>query len=276
MKALDLRKWVAGDIRDSLFLEGELLLLTFVIGMQDVTSFLDYACFASNQTGNSVLLSAGAFGLGVDYIHPSNIGISLASFVSGSFVGGQIGNIVGPRQRWWLVLSSLLQTAMVATAAALQFAFPIRRTDGVSRVVIALLAFSSGGQVAMPRGLNITEITTAMATAAWVDLCMDARLWDWKNRPRNRRIAFLAMLIAGSFVGAWTYKIIGSAFVLLVNAVGKAAVTIMLGMNSQIKREKQQEGEDGKLGEVDELVQGQHNMSDIELGFDHHRSQLRL
>lgn len=267
--ALAIRQWASADIRESLYLEGELLLLTFVIGMQDVTSFLDYSCFASNQTGNSVLLSAGAFGLGADYIHPSNIGISLAAFVCGSFIVGQIGHFVGPRRRWWLMLSSLLQTAMVSAAAAMQFLLPIERTDGASRVVIALLAFSSGGQVAMPRGLNITEITTAMATAAWVDLSMDPGIWERKNRARNRRIGFIAFLILGSIFGAWTYRRIGSEYVLLINAVGKALVTIMLGLNGQIEVEKKQDLEVEKMGDLD-------SVSDIEMGFDHHRSQLRL
>jgi hypothetical protein len=91
-------------------------------------------------------------------------------------------------------------------------------------MVIALLAFSSGGQVAMARSLNITEITTAMATAAYVDLFIDQKLLKWRNRGRNRRALFLIMLFAGSFAGAFAYKTMGSPFVLLMSSVGKVVV----------------------------------------------------
>lgn len=245
MKHLGVHRWLTANIRDSLLLDGQLLLLTFVIGMQDVATFLDYSCFASNQTGNSVLLAAGVFGLGGGFISLSSIGISLALFVSGGFVAGQIGNVAGPRRRWWLLLSSLLQMAMVFAASALQFLFPIRSGDTVSRVVIALLAFSSGGQVAMTRSLKITEITTAMATAAWVDLFVDERFWEWRNRSRNRRVGFLVLLLMGSFAGAWTYRRIGSAFVLLINAVGKAIVMVILMFNGEMEKEKTEKVEDG-------------------------------
>jgi uncharacterized membrane protein YoaK (UPF0700 family) len=243
-KQLNIHQWLTARIQDSLLLDTQLLILTFIIGMQDVATFLDYSCFASNQTGNSVLLAAGVFGFGNNLINLSSIGISLASFVSGGFVAGQIGNLAGPRRRWWLLLSNLLQTIMVFAASALQFVFPIRTEDAVSRVVIALLAFSSGGQVAMTRGLKITEITTAMATAAWVDLFVDERFWRWENRSRNRRVGFLVLLVAGSFVGAWAYRRIGSAFVLLVNALGKAVVLGLLIFNGGIDELKTEEGDD--------------------------------
>jgi len=243
-----LHHWLTTNIRDSHLLDSQLLLLTFAIGMQDVATFLDYSCFASNQTGNSVLLAAAVFSRGngnTALISLPRIAISLASFVSAGFVAGQLGNLVGPRKRWWLLLSNLLQTVMVFVAAALQFVYPIRPEDVVvARLVIALLAFSSGAQVAMTRGLKITEITTAMATAAWVDLFVDERFWRWKNRSRNRRVGFLVFLLAGSFVGAWAYRRIGSAFVLLINALAKAVVAGVLMFNGGIEEEKEKEKEE--------------------------------
>jgi len=41
-------------IGDDIYLEIELLFLAFGIGIQDATTFPDYLCFASNQTGNTV------------------------------------------------------------------------------------------------------------------------------------------------------------------------------------------------------------------------------
>lgn len=111
--------------------------------------------------------------------------------------------------------------------------------------VIALLAFASGSQVVQSRSLACTEISTAMATAAWVDLLIDPRLvsvGDGKgpNRPRNRRLAFLAVLVAGALVGAGIYRVVGSAVALFVSAGGKAVVTGMFWFN-ETERVKVQE-----------------------------------
>lgn len=60
---------------------------------------------------------------------------------------------------------------MVFAAVGMQYRFGISVAGesrlGIDLAVIALLAFSSGGQVAMARALQMTEITTAMATAAY-------------------------------------------------------------------------------------------------------------
>lgn len=88
----------------------------------------------------------------------------------------------------------------------------------------------------------MTEISTAMATAAWVDLVIDPRLMVLRegNRPRNRRMAFLVALVAGSLVGAGIYRSYGSGVAIFVSAGGKAIVTCMFFFNGG-EKEKQQE-----------------------------------
>lgn len=139
---------------------------------------------------------------------------------------GQIGNHVGVRRRLWLLTSNLIQTSLVFAAVAIQYSFPIQRDGPAAMVVIALLAFSSGGQVAMSRSLKITEITTAMATAAFVDVVVDPKLGKLKNRLRNRRVMFLIMLTAGCFVGAFAQREVSSTFPILMCAIGKAMVSV--------------------------------------------------
>lgn len=147
---------------------------------------------------------------------------------------GQIGNAVGNRRRLWLLLSSLIQTLMVIAATAIQYTLPIRVQDPATWTVLSLLAFSSGGQVAMARGVKITEITTAMATAAYIDVLVDPRLWARHNRSRNRRVVFLIMLAAGSFAGAYAHKSLNSAFALLASAIIKMGVTVAFGFNRRM------------------------------------------
>lgn len=233
-----LNSYLLHDVRDDALIEIELLLCAFATGIQDATTYPDYMCFASNQTGNTVLLAVTAAGIGPatgTLAAIENTIMSLCMFVFGAYVFGQVGNYFGPRKRWWLLLSNLLQTAMVFAATAVQYVYPIHHTGTHALITIALLAFSSGGQVAMSRRLGITEITTAMATAAYVDLVVDPKLMKWRNRPRNRRFLFLSTLIAGSFAGAFAYKELGSAFVLLLSAIGKVVVLGLFFVNPSME-----------------------------------------
>lgn len=89
----------------------------------------------------------------------------------------------------------------------------------------------------------MTEISTAMATAAWVDLLIDPHLFAVKeeNRPRNRRFFFLVALLAGSLVGAGIYRHAGSDVALFVSAGGKALVTLMYLFNGSDADKVQEE-----------------------------------
>lgn len=232
------------SLRNDTLLANELYLLAFAIGMQDAATFPDYHCFASNQTGNTVLLSVGVFGLGGDIFSITSIAMSLGLFIAGVITFGQLGNLFGVRKRWWLFVSSLVQTCLVFGAAALQYQLGVSESkDALGKVIISLLAFSSGVQVAMVRALKVTDITTAMATAAYVDIFIDPSVFgSWDNRPRNRRLFFLISLVAGSFAGAGSYKRMGSAFVLLISGVCKLAVTFLLLLNQRQEGGKKEIG----------------------------------
>ncbi|KAJ5306565.1 hypothetical protein PENANT_c031G06729 [Penicillium antarcticum] len=226
-----IRDFLNEDIREDLLLECELLLLSFATGIQDAAAWPDYSCFASNQTGNTLFLAIGVAGLTNNAYSFPNIGISLSLFVAGGFTMGQLGNYIGVRRRLWLLISNFIQTALIFTAVAIQYSFPIRRDGPAALAVIACLAFASGGQVAMSRSLKITEITTAMATAAFIDVVVDPCLGKLKNRLRNRRVMFLIMLTAGCFVGAFAQREISSTFPILLCAIGKALVSLAFLFN---------------------------------------------
>ncbi|KAM3546605.1 hypothetical protein ARSEF1564_000438 [Beauveria bassiana] len=228
------------DIRPTLFAELQLLILTFCTGIQDATSFPDYHCFASNQTGNTVLLSLAIVfpqANGDMFVTP-NIGMALGLFLGAGWLTGQLGHMVGPRKRWWLILCNLLQTTLVFAAAAVQYKFGVNDRGWSALAVIGLLAGASGSQVVQSRSLAMTEISTAMATAAWVDLIIDQNLFVVKNRPRNRRVAFLISLIVGCLIGALIYREVGSATAIAVSGAGKLVVTIMFIFTNAEKGQK--------------------------------------
>lgn len=224
--------YFAAEITNDVFLECELLSLTFATGMQDATTFPDFRCFASNHTGNTILLAVGIAGDGSQIFQMSNTGISLGMFVAGCLIFGQTANRVGSRRRLWAIVSSIIQTGLVFAAAAVQYTGGIGPTSPTALAVIGMLAFAAGSQVSLSRGFSMNEITTAMATAAYVDLLIDPNILGLHNRSRNRRVMFLLMLLAGSFAGSFAYSRVGSAYAILLSAVLKTLVTVAFFFNT--------------------------------------------
>ncbi|KIV99064.1 hypothetical protein, variant [Verruconis gallopava] len=226
-----IRKYLFSPLRVDFLIECELLLQTFSIGIQDAICYPDFRCFASNQTGNSVMFAVAVSGVGGDLFDIHNVSMSLGMFVAGALITGQIAHVFGTRQRLWLIVAHLLQTIMVFGAAAIQYAHGVQLNSPRTLGAIALLAFSSGAQVASMRPFRIQEITTAMATAAWVDLVIDKDLVALRNRSRNRRAAFLVVLVAGSFAGAFMRERIGSPSALVIAALCKTVVLLAFFLN---------------------------------------------
>ncbi|KAF2717479.1 hypothetical protein K431DRAFT_153876 [Polychaeton citri CBS 116435] len=229
---------VSSDIGDGLLAEVELTLLTLATGMQDVTTFPDYHCFVSNQTGNTVLLMASVSGLDRDkrLFVPANTGVALVCFVAAVWVVGQLGHVLGDRNRIWLIANQVFQIILVFAAAGLQHHVGVETTTSSDLGVLALLATAVGAQVTISRALKINEISTAMATAAWVDLFFDPNLFVRGNRMRNRRIVFLAALVVGALIGSFVKVYQSSELALVLSAFIKIVVAILLLFNTPGKR----------------------------------------
>ncbi|KJZ78331.1 hypothetical protein HIM_02369 [Hirsutella minnesotensis 3608] len=228
------------EVESSSFVELQLLVLTFCTGMQDATTFPDYHCFASNQTGNTVFLCLALIlpQLDGDTFISANIGMALGLFLGAGWLTGQLSHAIGPRKRWWLVLSNLVQTGFVFGAAAVQYRYGTQDRGPAALAVLGLLASAAGSQVVQSRSLRLTEISTAMATAAWVDLVIDPKLFALKNRPRSRRVAFLLALVLGSLVGAIIYRELGSATAIAVSGAGKVLVTVCFLFSPSVKKQQ--------------------------------------
>ncbi|KAL2425380.1 hypothetical protein ABEF95_014705 [Exophiala dermatitidis] len=237
-----LKQHLTSHIRVNFLAETELLILTFCTGIQDATTFPDYHCFASNQTGNTVMLAMAVLlpNITHELFVTGNIGVSLGCFVVAGWLTGQLGHIIGPRSRHWIVFCNFVQTILVLIASAIQYKYGVELEGTKTLVVVGLLAFAAGSQVVLSRSLAITEISTAMATAAWVDLMIDKNLFALQNRARTRRASFLAALVAGAFLGAYVYRRSGSAPAILFSGIGKLLVTIMFLFNGKDKTTESQ------------------------------------
>ncbi len=226
------KKFLNEQVAPDTLLELELVVLALAAGINDATTFPDYRVFASNQTGNTALLAVGALGL-VDgnSLDLRNVGLSLGAFILGGTVLGQSGHYFGRTRRSWLLFTNFFQTVLVFLAAAIRHWIATEPTSWTRFIVIALLAFASGAQVAMARTVNVPEITTAMVTSAYIDFVVDPKLLLRNDRPRNRRLFFVLALLIGSFIGASAYREVDAAFSLLLAALCKSALCILLFFN---------------------------------------------
>lgn len=252
---------------DQHLLEFELLLLALATGIIDAVSFPKFHCcksgkrhvpstmlkstrpaVVSNQTGNTVLFAVSAFSLfgtrqQTDFTVPAaHLGVSLGFFCLGVFTAGQIANKLACKEaRWWLLLTNFVQTTMFLIAALLNLVFRTGNQPAEARLVnsasilcsIGLLAMASGMQVAMSRQLSMPEIPTTQATAAYVDLFVDPNFFAGvcQNRSRNRRVAFLATLCVGSFIGAPAYHYVSTALALFLAGMVKVVVLVLFFVN---------------------------------------------
>lgn len=237
-----LRTHFCEDVAEDLLLEIELMGLALAAGINDATSFPDYYVFASNQTGNTALLAVGALDLGGKLLDLRHVGFSLGAFILGGLSLGQLGDYYGRTRRGWLLVTNIIQTILVFTAAALRQWIAASGSNAPAWGVISLLAFASGGQVAMARTINVPEITTAMVTSAYIDLFVDPAIFQFKNRPRNRRVFFVFSLLTGSFIGAVAYRFVAPSFSLLLSALCKTVICFALLFNRAQAKEGQSIG----------------------------------
>lgn len=223
------RRYWAAEIQPRPFIPILLLLLTIATGLQDAVVFLSYRCLHSAQTGNTVLLGLAMFSNTQGY-RPAlqNAATSLTCFVAGAFLTGQGHNKWGPKQRGWQMWLGAVQTLLVIGAAIVQYVHVIKQTGLWAYVAIGLLASSAGSQISAARAWNVPEITTAMATAAWVDMAKDEKVWHYKNSSRNLRVAFFVALLVGCALGGISVKSIGACSTLVISAALKALVHLLM------------------------------------------------
>ncbi|CAO1617989.1 unnamed protein product [Parajaminaea phylloscopi] len=191
-----------------------LLLISFGTGLLDAATYSDFGIFASNQTGNTiiVLVEAVERSRGASPAPLLAVGISLASFLFFGVLFGQIGvsPVVGPCTRGWLLFSTFIQAALILLAAVLVQTGVLSTTTRDPKdttLLVLLLAASSGIQVAMAKSVGVKEVPTAMLTSPYMDLLTDPHLTTRSLTSsvvasRNLRLGYLFFFATGTVVGA--------------------------------------------------------------------------
>jgi hypothetical protein len=79
-------------------------------------------------------------------------------------------------------------------------------------VPLAAVAFQSSGQAATSRALGFNGLTSVVLTSNYCDLFGDAKLFEWGNVERNRRMAAPVLLLGGACIGGvWAHSGVGLA-----------------------------------------------------------------
>ncbi|CAD6893314.1 unnamed protein product [Tilletia laevis] len=214
-----------------------LIVTSIATGLLDVATYADFFAFASNQTGNQIVLFVALF---IDISQSASAllsGVSLASFCFFALIFGQLSNRVttnGPRTRWWLFVCGIIQALMVLVVAILVVT-GLWKAEGNrydAAKILTLLGGSGGIQVVNAKLSSVAEIPTAVVTSPWVELLSDPHLFSphiftKEVRSRNLRAMHIGGLMLGSVIGGLIRKYAGSAPIIFLTAGIKILIACM-------------------------------------------------
>ena len=183
-----------------------LLIVTLTTGLLDASTFSSFNVFASNQTGNAILLTLAAANAAPVELH--NTAASLGGFLVCGLVAGKLGNWMGNRNRGWLLMSNLVQLVilLLVTILSSPSIHILESTHRASQwITLLLLASSAGFQVAMAKTSGVQEVPTAMLTSPFIEFATDKALYKkWTAggcvKSRNRRAIYITCLMGGSLM----------------------------------------------------------------------------
>ncbi|KAH8078334.1 DUF1275 domain protein [Filobasidium floriforme] len=208
-----------------------LLIVTLTTGLLDASTFSSFNVFASNQTGNAILLTLAAANAAPVELH--NTAASLGGFLFCGLVAGKLGNWMGNRNRGWLLMSNLVQLVilLLVTILSSPSIHILESTHRASQwITLLLLASSAGFQVAMAKTSGVQEVPTAMLTSPFIEFATDKALYKkWTAggcvKSRNRRAIYITCLMGGSLIGAYMHRYTGGATSVLILATCLKALT---------------------------------------------------
>lgn len=148
--------------------------------------------------------------------------VSIVSFFLGAILLSTLHR-VGPRRRWVLATSFLIQTICIGVSADLvrngySSGSPAEGDDSIAGstlprdpgfpwtdlIPVALLAFQAAGKVVASRALEYNPLTAVVLTTLYADMVSDPRFLTaglMSNGPRNRKLAAVALYFAGAVLG---------------------------------------------------------------------------
>lgn len=228
-------------------LEWQLLSITLATGVLDAVSYGQWGVFASNQTGNVILLIANSItklkerqATSPKMLPPlPATGTSLAAFLLSGFISGRIGLRLGHRKRFWFFVSGCFQSLLLLLVAILTQMGVLQACSEDQRAAlpVGLLAIVGGLQVSQARCSGVNEVPTAMLTSPMMDLINLPELFS-KKQHHSRSLRFLYMIhfIAGIALGSVVHAFAGTAATMYlgfsIRALGSLCFLVQPGVAS--------------------------------------------
>ena len=127
--------------------------------------------------------------------------VAIGAFMLGALAGGRLGLNMGGHRGRLLAVSSCVQAVAVGGAFLVSLAlFGVR--DGIAGyALVLLLAFAMGLQTATARRLGVADLTTSVLTLTVTGLAADSHPAGGKHPNTVRRLAGIAAMAVGAFVG---------------------------------------------------------------------------
>ncbi|MFJ4923848.1 YoaK family protein [Streptomyces sp. NPDC088725] len=207
---------------------GALLTMTFATGLVDALSYLRLGrVFVANMTGNVVFLGfsvAQKYGLPV--VAPI---VSMASFVLGSLIGGQLSRVLGGSPRRWIAGAFAGQAAVLAGTAVLIGTGVLDTRHGHALVLIAILGTCCGLQNATVRLMAPRDLTTTVLTQTVTGLAAESALGAGTGAKPHRRLGSVLAMLGGAVVGGLLLEVtvaglVGIVAVLVAGTAGVFAL----------------------------------------------------
>jgi len=208
----------AGDAGDAGVLP-TLLALTGISGFVDACSYLGLGhVFTANMTGNVVFLGFAAAGAPGFSVTASLV--SLAAFLVGALAGGHLARALRMSRRRWIMTCIGVECLLVAEAATVA---AIIGVAGFGRyAIIAVMALAMGCRNATVRELSVADMTTTVLTMTLTSLAADCVLTGGSSPRTPRRVAAVAAMLTGAWLGVAVLRIAGPLACLITGAVALA------------------------------------------------------
>lgn len=221
-----------------------LLMLSITTGLVDAASVLGLGkVFTANMTGNIVFLGFAASGVPGFKIAP--FVMALASFMIGATIAGRLARSRGGgSERRWLMMSAILETALLWAAAAVALGFDVATQSPEPRLfaIIALTGLAMGYRNATIRQLKVADLTTTVLTLTLTGLSADSSAAMGGNTNWQRRIGAVAAVFAGAAIGAYLLSRVG-----LFAPLALAGTLVLLATLGHVLRLSKLHGADADL-----------------------------
>lgn len=219
--------------------------LTGICGLIDVACFVAIGgVFAELMTGNLLLVGIS---IGTRQFDPNAAALyasAIVPFLLGAFAAGLLTNrraSLGPRVIGYPVeyVCIVTGTAIAVLTHPTQIATPglYQASDGYlpqRLLIVGFLAFAMGIHNAIMRKHGVPDIATNVMTLTLAGLVAESRLAGGPATHWQRRLASIAIFIAGAAFGAWLLQFGVAAPLVVASAIFTAALyPLMKGRHSQ-------------------------------------------